>query len=509
MPRVLLDGFRTPHLIEVAHKLADAGVVIAYWNSAKTERFWKLVRRNPNHFTDTVFHHGRDCIQAIPALGIDSSGFEPPSKALLEEMLPCEAQALSMMGSTDYSQMSLYKKKSTYYAYVRYWYGVLTHYKIDAVFFHDIPHVAYEYIIFCIAKKLGIKTIMYCLSKLPDRLLFFDDFPLYNEVARAYEKACEEKAGLAALSPDLRQYYKEQTEGGQYYQKVERGYSASTAGSMRLFPSLNAIARNIRRGTFFKTAYWYCAMLPKKKALATIDGLVYSRAVLRWKFYQWGRIKKQYQREYEKVARMPDFLTPFVYVPLHMQPERSTSVQGDIFTDQILMLDMLSAALPKGWTLYVKEHPAQWTARRAHLGRYSGYYKKIASIRNVVCVPAHTPSSELVQKARAVATVTGTAVWEAVLKGVPALIFGYEWYMHCDGMFRVASAEEARKALAKIENGYVPDKEKVVQFLVAIDRISVRGHDRHKVNKASHIGDEEMVNNLFQAFYERVKRRSA
>lgn len=64
-------------------------------------------------------------------------------------------------------------------------------------------------------------------------------------------------------------------------------------------------------------------------------------------------------RRYAQLARRPKEGEKFIYVPLHMQPELTTCPLGGQFADQLLMVRMLSAHLPKGYRLYVKEHPDQ------------------------------------------------------------------------------------------------------------------------------------------------------
>ena len=101
-----------------------------------------------------------------------------------------------------------------------------------------------------------------------------------------------------------------------------------------------------------------------------------------------------------------------------------------MFVDQILMIETLAAALPEGWVLYVKEHPWQmWNNGLNYSScRYPGYYKKISRLKNTFLVPIEANTFDLIKNCQAVATVTGTAGWEAVLRLKPAIVFGYAWY---------------------------------------------------------------------------------
>ena len=138
-------------------------------------------------------------------------------------------------------------------------------------------------------------------------------------------------------------------------------------------------------------------------------------------------------------------------MPLQRQQERSTSTDGDVFSDQILMIDILSYAIPSDWIIYVKESPLQWSMPRSHVGRFKGYTEELVRKGNVCVVPTETSTFDLIRNAQTVATVTGTASWEAVLRGKSSLLFGYKWYKYCDGVFPVHDVESVQKALKKIQ----------------------------------------------------------
>jgi len=117
-------------------------------------------------------------------------------------------------------------------------------------------------------------------------------------------------------------------------------------------------------------------------------------------------------------ADSPPQNSPFIYYPLHVDPEASTMVLSPWHTDQIGVIEALAKSAPAGMTVVVKEHFPM-------LGRRpKGFYKTISRIPRVVLLgPEHTGLS-LIQKAKLTAVITGTAAWEAILLGKPALIIG-------------------------------------------------------------------------------------
>jgi hypothetical protein len=83
-------------------------------------------------------------------------------------------------------------------------------------------------------------------------------------------------------------------------------------------------------------------------------------------------------------------------------------------------------------------------------------------------------SFELIDHAQAVASVTGTAGWEAVVRGVPAMVFGNAWYRNCEGVFDARTHEECDRAITEIARGYRPDYQRVRLFLQALSEVGLR-----------------------------------
>ncbi len=124
-----------------------------------------------------------------------------------------------------------------------------------------------------------------------------------------------------------------------------------------------------------------------------------------------------------------DLDRPFVYVPLHNQPELSTSALGGIWRDQLLLIEALAADLPEGWAIYVKENPRQGAYARGPM-----FFHRLKRIKGVTLLPSAANTHELSRRARFTATVSGTAGWEALRTGRPAVVFGAAWYRSLPGV---------------------------------------------------------------------------
>jgi len=125
-----------------------------------------------------------------------------------------------------------------------------------------------------------------------------------------------------------------------------------------------------------------------------------------------------------------DFERSFVYFPLHLQPEATTSAMGGAYVDQALAIEHLSLLLPEDCRIYVKENPKQ-----QHFMRDPLFFHRLHRIPSVHIVPSTTCTHKLTDHSQFVATITGTAGWEAISRGKNVVTFGNPWYQSFPGVY--------------------------------------------------------------------------
>ena len=433
-----------PEMTILFEELKKAGHEVLYWVGEK-----EAAHLAPK---GAVFHDHYDAWDAKPAEPFAQEAFPPPSAELIASMHKTESLILTMMNKR-YDKAPVDERKHTYYTMLGYWDAVLDRLKPDKIVFGLVPHSLYSNILYDLARERGIPTVCFEDSWVALHLLTYRDFFTGSEELRA--ALAEQQRGHATLEdlhPKTRNYYVE-------HARTRPGASPAYFRDQRLIAEGLGLLRHratialaaMREGTIFRLAKGYLAR----------------------------SLRKDLKNEYAELQRNPDLTSSFVYVPLPFQPERTTSPQGGIYHDQILMVETLAAALPKGWRVLVKEHPSQWWLRgktRYSSARYRGYYERLAGIPNVDLIPIGTESAQLLQHARTVATATGTTGWDGILMGTPALVFGYPWYRDCPGALRVASVEDCREALSRVATGYRVDERDVLAFLKALDEVALRAH---------------------------------
>ena len=181
---------------------------------------------------------------------------------------------------------------------------------------------------------------------------------------------------------------------------------------------------------------------------------------------------------YKTLCAQPKFgKQQYIFLPLMFQPERTSCPQGGIFSNQILMLNLLANLVPHGWHVYVKEHPTQFHPNmQNNQARSKEFYQAIASFDNVKLIDTAIDPFSLIDNAKAVATVGGTAALEAVLRGKPAIVFGYTYFNDCAGIYPVTSEYEVREAITNIGRGVTIDRRDVERYFSAIEISMFKGN---------------------------------
>lgn len=105
----------------------------------------------------------------------------------------------------------------------------------------------------------------------------------------------------------------------------------------------------------------------------------------------------------------------YLFVSLHVQPESSIDVLGNMYNNQVEYIRAISKTTPSSYSIYVKEHS------NAIGDRPINFYKEIQKIPGVVLVDPFADSHVIMKGAEMVISVSGTTSFEASLMGVPSV----------------------------------------------------------------------------------------
>ncbi len=226
------------------------------------------------------------------------------------------------------------------------------------------------------------------------------ELSLFEPVARRFRLACEDQTQLHAERSEARQYIasfrqKPETPDYQKFSNARLGAQSALRTTARTLVSL---ARQVVRPPEGNSADH---KLHARRSLFQLETVWRKRLFSRSQFDSIDSIPKQ-----------------FVYFPLHVDPEASTMVKAPWHTDQISIIEALAKSLPAQLSLVVKEHLPM-------LGlRPKAFYEQISRMPRVFLLGPEHDGLKLVNKAKLTAVITGTAAWEAMCLGKPALIIG-------------------------------------------------------------------------------------
>lgn len=135
---------------------------------------------------------------------------------------------------------------------------------------------------------------------------------------------------------------------------------------------------------------------------------------------------------------------PYIYFPLHYEPEANVAVHGGAFKNQAMALESLSLRLPSNWKILIKENPQQ-----LFMCRGQAFHARIAALKNVYFVPDDTSTVLLLERSALVATISGTVGYESLRLGRSVLYFGDPWYASLPGALDFTAFAESIESAAQ------------------------------------------------------------
>ena len=471
-----------------------------YWTGSKN--FEKNVKKR---FPNVVFHTNIDAVRGIPADDCKKLSIPALDQALLNKLAFCELISLRMMNRMDrQNTFSFEERERLFDMYVRYWSGVLDFFKPDVIVSPVSPHLIYDYVLYSLCKLRKIKTIMFVQTSIDGWIYPVEHFEVGSKsINSAYEKiknsAKKNKYKGFNLSDDavthLEKLSGDYNKALPFYMKKQfEQKKLGTYTFKKIVKNPNDISNIMQKAKHLFTRGHYIKQRHKKIEESEMKGLEYMLGKLE------GINKKNRLRSYyKKLEQEVDFERPYIYFPLHYQPENTTSPVGESYANQFLIIDLLSKCMPKDWILYVKEHSSQWhMLMHGECSRTTDFYNDVALMPNAKLIPLSASNFDLIDNSKAVVTVTGTTGWEAVVRGVPALIFGHAWYKNCEGVFYTPTEEKCREVLSNIQSGYKVDKKLVRLFVNILEQNCIKAYVDLAYKNVANISYEENITALAQ-----------
>ncbi len=369
----------------------------------------------------------------------------PLDKELLDKMACYEPEEIKMLEREWEGKDSTERRFIQYHRHLRYWNYFLDKAKIDFFITGLTPHGGYSYTILRLCKIKGISVLQ--IEELPfqtcRRLIVYSDFELFDNnitnLIKTYQ-ASSESIKMIELSADAQKEY--DLFMGTDKQIVPVGGTPKGMLPVRL-KLFKEIWRKNRNRALTVTTKYFARKINTTRLLHI----------------------------YEKMAVKPDLNLPYIYFPLHYQPELTTSPRGGWFVHQYLAIEMLSYYVPESVQIYVKEHPVMKKSP-VHT-RSVMHYCAINRLKNVKLISLDVNTIPLIENAVAVASITGSVGYEAMFKKKPYLMFGNQIMKYAPGTFNIRNNADCKTAIDTIFRKNFSFKEKEIKiFLKVLEEIS-------------------------------------
>lgn len=388
MKKTLVSGFYLDFLIEPIDKLESDGIIdIKKWIVGSDDT--KVMHKNKVWWWDIVFDVKYP--EQTRILSDEEINYLLPKFEIFQQHIVREKI---------FEFYSLYEIKNIIYKFIYYFKYTILSKKIDTVLFSDVPHGAYDLILYYVAKMLKVDTIFCMPSFWIDKTFIYHNL----EDIGKFEIRSDNKLYLEQTFQKNLPYMKKVLLKEKIKDKTKIFWDFSHTIDEKLynFKKNKKIYENLRK---------YFLIHVERLIKRNIENNDYRK---NYKYYFNDKIIDN-----EK----------FVYFPLHLQPELTTDTLGGIYYDQLLAIEKLRKILPDDWFIYVKENPKQTAYMRG-----LKFFERLSQIKNVRLLNKEVNTYDIMKNCQFVSTITGTAGWEAVTGGKPVLVFGLAWYRYLSGV---------------------------------------------------------------------------
>jgi len=283
-----------------------------------------------------------------------------------------------------------------------------------------------------LSKSMGVTNLMLSPTKLAEtRCMISSNYDQVDDFLENLENNPESSSPSIA---EFREYQKQSAKtflkGFDNFQKNKPQVNILKKPFRTFQVITNIDEKNYKEfySNYYKTKF--------KFSLLRLSGLTFTKKWLRKKFLDKNSIKEIEKR------------IPFVYFPLHVEPERNLLLSAPFFSNQIELASNIAKSLPIDFTLLVKEHPLMKFKR----WREISYYKKIIELPNVELVHPDVSSEIIFKNCSLVITISGSSAIQAAFYEKPSIVFSDTIYSHLPFIERIKEIENLPDLIKKMVN---------------------------------------------------------
>lgn len=322
--------------------------------------------------------------------------------------------------------------------------------KPDVIIFSIVSNLGSS-LLYHIAKKIGIKTLVLLINIAKHKTVISENFDKFSGADEAYKKWLTE-IKKNNTPPEVKNFLEQ-------FNKRPKSYYAKG----------NPLNQQTNRSRQFKFLLPWNFINSLKWLLTSFYRHINSNERSDFSYIKpWNSLRDSLKRKARNIFGFDELYDKinleenFVFFPLQSEPECSLLVLAQFKNNQLEAIKQVSYSLPVGYKLYVKEHP------QMVMYRLRSYYKEIKKIPGVKLVDPQTISYELIKKARVITTITGTVGWEAVLLKKPVITFGSIFYNQLSFVKKCRAYEDLPFLVKEQIDNFKYDEDELLAFLATL-----------------------------------------
>ena len=359
-----------------------------------------------------------------------------------------ESMSMRLMDRSALVPISAFSRRRLYLLLVNYFSYLIENKSIEGVIVFDTPHSFFSHVFYELCKVKGLKILKLEYHFLTEFsvILNQDSWPI---TPNEYGKEKSVKDFKSMLPKELVDSIFKNSEVLKDYKSKETKaiVKQNSFSTFKLYYRyFDKVIKNLVMGVF---PFFFKKEILHFASLNSIKNRLKYRFILNKQLFKLIRLNIYYNKIANKSLSLNE---KYIFVGLHMQPEKTSQPMGGEYDNQLMMIKILSDSVPEGWKVYVKEHPNQFNVRKVPNRHYRDklFYECVEKLRNTELVPLEIDSLDLIQNAKLVATLTGTLGWEAITKNIPVLVFGNTYYMGCRASRKVNSTDSCKRAIDEL-----------------------------------------------------------
>ncbi len=336
--------------------------------------------------------------------------------------------------------------------HLRFWSNILKKKKINFFYSTTVPHIVWDFIVFELCKLKKIPAIFCPISMYEGCFIPCENVSNnFESIKMDYKKNLKIfKHKKIKLSHFAAKYFSKMTS-----KKISKPHWTEQS----------------KEAFVYKKQYNKFNLLTKIIFYFLTGNMTLFRKHLITNYYEQKFYKKlNYQNKFlkSKFDLMPK-KNKIIFFPLHCEPESATVPMGGYkYFDQLEVIDNLAFYAKKNnFTIVIKEHPFQKSLSRSY-----EYYKEILKNKNICFVDTNTDSFTIIKQSDIVATITGSAGWEALFLGKQVICFGETILKVAPSVFYPKSYNDLDRFLREFKTQKITHFELKV-FLKTIEKYSI------------------------------------